>query len=196
VAQERDQDGLDRLVRKARSGSGAAFTELWELFNGPVEGYVRGLGVPDAEDVTSEAFLAAFASIGSFRGDGEQFRSWLFSIAHRRAVDDRRRRTRRGSDLAYDAVDDPREVSSAEAEALTQLEARDCLHLLSRLPRDQREVVFLRVMGGQSADQAGERLARSGGAVRQLQRRALDRLRRELSDRAGIAARRDETPVS
>ena len=82
---------LDDLVAKAKGGSQGAFAAIYELLVRPVAGYLRSRGVPDVEDVTSEVFLAVFAGIGRFQGDAEGFRSWVFTIAHRRSVDHWRR---------------------------------------------------------------------------------------------------------
>jgi len=63
--------GLDALVLDARAGSGAAFTDLWRRLSPVVAGYVRGRGVRDAEDVTSDVFLAAFRGLAVGPGHHE-----------------------------------------------------------------------------------------------------------------------------
>jgi RNA polymerase sigma factor (sigma-70 family) len=78
---------LDSWVQAARVGGEWAFSLLWEDLSGPVAGYLRARGVHDVEDVTSEVFLAAFKGIRGFQGNGDSFRSWLFTIAHHRSVD-------------------------------------------------------------------------------------------------------------
>ena len=84
-------EDLDRWVDAARAGGGWAFGQLWEALSPGVAGYVRGRGAPDPDDVTSEVFLAAFQRIAAFQGGGAAFRSWLFTIAHHKAVAPRRR---------------------------------------------------------------------------------------------------------
>ena len=58
-------------------------------------GYFRLQGAREPEDLVSEVFLGAFRSLDSFTGSEAQFRSWLFTIAHRRLTDERRRWARR-----------------------------------------------------------------------------------------------------
>ena len=95
-------DELDLLVAAARTGGGWAFGRLWEQLAPSVAAYLRGRGVRDADDVTSEVFLAAFRGIGRFHGDGVAFRSWLFTIAHHKSVDVHRRPATR--EVLVDAV--------------------------------------------------------------------------------------------
>lgn len=75
---------------------------------------------------------------------------------------------------------DHREDSSAEAEALQRISPREVLNLLDGLPRDQREVLALRLVAGHTVEQTAAAMGRTPGSVKQLQRRALGKLR-ELS---------------
>ena len=142
-----------------------------------VAGYVRGRGVRDADDVTSEVFLAAFTGMSRFAGDGADFRRWLFTIAHHRAVDEIRRRTRRPAEVPYDADEDGRTAASAETLALLADPHGTALDLLNALPADQRDVLLLRVVAGLPVGDVAGVLSRTPAAVRQLHHRALVRLR-------------------
>lgn len=171
---------LDSLVDDARAGSPEAFGELWQRLSPKVAGYARGRGVADPADFTSEVFLAAFQRIQAFSGDGAAFQRWLFTIAHHRAVDDLRRRNRRGLEVVYEPEADPRRSPSAEARALARLGDAAALELLSDMPDDQRNVILLRVVADLSVAEVAEMLDRSPDAVRQLQRRAVARLKRRI----------------
>jgi RNA polymerase sigma-70 factor (ECF subfamily) len=95
-------------------------------------------------------------------------------------VDDHRRQSRTPAKLPFEPGLDQREESSAEAEALERVSPREVLDLLDGLPRDQREVLALRLVAGLTVEQSAEAMGKSPGAVKQLQRRALAKLR-ELS---------------
>jgi RNA polymerase sigma-70 factor (ECF subfamily) len=182
--------GLDALVLDARAGSGAAFTDLWRRLSPVVAGYVRGRGVRDAEDVTSEVFLAAFRGLAGFDGDGAAFRRWLFTIAHHRAVDAVRRQSRAAGDVPLEGeLLDRRDgaARSAEIEALGRMAGEAALRLVHGLPADQRDVLLLRVVADLSVEEVAGVLERSADAVRQLHRRALVRLR-ELAAELGTLA--------
>jgi RNA polymerase sigma-70 factor, ECF subfamily len=175
-----DDDWLDSLVLEARAGterSGAAFTELWERLSPVVAGYVRGRGVREPDDVTSEVFLAAFRGLDGFRGDGAAFRRWLFTIAHHRAVDAVRQQSRQAGDVRYESAEDTRSTGSAESVVLGRMDHEEALRLVRTLPADQRDVVLLRVVADLPVEEVAQVLGRSPDAVRQLHRRALTRLR-------------------
>jgi RNA polymerase sigma-70 factor (ECF subfamily) len=173
-------DPLDALVADAMTGSPAAFAGIWEALSPSVLGYVRARGVRDAEDVTSEVFLAAYRGLGRFIGEGEDFRRWLFTIAHRRSID-HQRRSYRAREVAYDAEADARATVSAESQAFEEFGAGEVGVLLQSLPADQREVLLLRVVADLPVADVAVTLGRSPDAVRQLQRRALQRLRSEIT---------------
>lgn len=177
-----DADLAD-LVERARTGSPEAFTALYERLAGQVAGYLRSRGVPDVEDATSEVFLAVFTGLERFAGDGDRFRAWLFTIAHRRSVD-RWRRAGRGP--ALEPLDDapPTLVPSAEDDALVALGDDRVRALLDLLSPDQRDVLLLRVVADLSLEQVAGVLGKREGAVKALQHRALERLRRHLARKA------------
>ena len=164
-------------VVAARAGGGWTFERIWHELAGQVAGYLRARGVVAAEDATSEVFLAAFKGLPSFEGDGAAFRSWLFTIAHRRSVDEYRRVLR--SALHVDPVPASGGESTPSAESL----ALNDLHLgelLAGLPPAQREVIWLRFVVDLSVDEVARVTERPVTAVKQLQRRGIDRLRRHL----------------
>lgn len=177
---DRATDDLADVVARAREGSPEAFAALYERLAGQVAGYLRSRGVRDVEDATSEVFLAVFTGLARFEGDGDRFRAWVFTIAHRRSVD-RWRRVGRGP--ALEPLDDapPTLVPSAEDEAMVTLGDDRVRALLDLLSPDQRDVLLLRVVADLSLEQVAAVLGKREGAVKALQHRALARLRRHLS---------------
>lgn len=170
---------LDDLVRSATSGDGRAFGLLWERLSPLVAGYLRGRGASEPDDLTSDVFLAAFRRMGRFDGDGAAFRRWVFTIAHHRLVDDLRRRRSRGVSVPYEPDADPRSSVSAEDVALDGLGDGEVGRLLGLLTEDQREVLVLRVVGELSLAEVADVLGKPLTAVKSLQHRGLERLRRE-----------------
>lgn len=82
-------------IEALKSGDQEAWTALVSEFRPQIEGYARRMGAGDAEDVTGATLEAVARTIGTFEGSESQFRSWIFTIAHARIVDDHRRRSRR-----------------------------------------------------------------------------------------------------
>ena len=82
---------FDDVIAGARAGSPRAFERIFTTLAPVVTGYLRLQGAAEPEDLTSEVFVAVLRNVGSFDGDEAGFRSWVFTIAHRRLLDERRR---------------------------------------------------------------------------------------------------------
>ena len=177
-------------LEAARRGEPWALESIYRELAPSVTGYLRGQGVSDPDDATSEVFIGVVRGLERFRGDERDFRTWVFSIAHRRIIDHRRRVSRRPELLV-----EPSELSGglagvavgdAEAEALESLSTGWALSALGSLSTDQRAVVLLRVLADLSVEAVAAILGKSLGAVKSLQRRGLIALARNL-DRQGVS---------
>jgi RNA polymerase sigma-70 factor (ECF subfamily) len=165
------------LADSFRRGESWALTEVWHRYSAPVSAYLRGRGVTEPDDLTSEVFLQVFKSPGRFRGDEAALRTFVFSVAHARYVDHVRRSVRRGPDLEFDPVAHGGLAESAEADALRVVATRRVEQLLESLSPDQRDVLLLRIVADLSLEQTADVLGKSVGAVKALQHRGLAQLR-------------------
>lgn len=186
---DRDAELEDALVR-ARAGDRDAFGDIWTVLAPRVSGYLRGRGVVDVDDVTSEVFLAAFTSLQRFTGGAPQFRSWLFTIAHHKSVDEIRGRV---PESAYEPEHDPRSVVSAEDDVMQAVLGADVLRMLGALTDEQRDVLLLRVLADMSIEQVAETTGRTTGAVKQLYHRAIATAQRTAAAPAQDSSRRPVT---
>ena len=175
------QETFESTLLAAQHGAGWAFTAIWVDYAPAVAAFVRARGSREHDDLTSEVFLAVFDQIGSFRGGQAEFRSFVFSIAYRRLVDELRMRARRGTHEEWSADSDPRQSPSAEDDATTRIGEEQALRLLDILPPDQRDVMVLRVIADLTIEQIADVLGKREGAVKALQRRALENLRKKVS---------------
>lgn len=171
----------DRALDAARAGEPWALTQLWVEYSPAVAAFLNARGSSEPDDVTSEVFLAAFERLPEFRGDAAAFRSFLFSIAYRRLVDELRRRERRGPSIELTADNDPRRDDGADVEVDRHLADERALRLLQSLPDEQADVMVLRFIVDLSVEQTAEVLGKKPGAVRALQFRAVARLRKKIS---------------
>ena len=172
--------GFASVLVAAQTGAPWALELLYHALSPAVLGYLRIQGAADPEDLTNEVFLGVLRRIGSFEGNEEKFRSWVFTIAHSRLVDDRRRTDRRPH-LAGPHEDHwDRAGGDAEQEALGRLSSQRVQALCEGLVADQRDVLLLRVMAGLTVEAIAEALEKSEGAVKALQRRGLANLRKIL----------------
>lgn len=145
--------------------------------------YVRLRGARDPDDVTSEVFLQVFRDLGRFTGDEAGFRAWVFTIARRRVLDDHRRRARQPvtQPLLCEAAAANLVGGDVELDALRVLGDERVEAMLADLTDDQREVVVLRIVADLSLKQVAAATGRSLTAVKAIQHRALDALRRSLA---------------
>jgi RNA polymerase sigma-70 factor (ECF subfamily) len=159
-----------------------ACRQLYDDYAGRVLGYLRAQGAPEPEDLTSEVFLRVFDRLEQFSGDEPNFRSWLFTVAHRIVIDDARRRQRRPRTTTLSVDVESRDTGDVEHEALANVGAEWADALLASLPPEQRAVVALRVTADLSLEQVAEILGKRVGAVKSLQHRALESLRRRCEE--------------
>ena len=176
---ESTSDDLAADVERARAGAVDAFERIYRELSPSVASYLRWNGVLDVESLANEVMAQVHKNLPRFSGDAAAFRSWVFTIAHHRMVDDRRARGRRPtvSDLE---IQDATIVGNAEDEALEVLGTSRLHDLLDSLSPDQRDVLLLRIVADLSLEDVALALGKRRGAVKSLQHRALATLRRQL----------------
>jgi RNA polymerase sigma-70 factor (ECF subfamily) len=176
---------LGRDVEEARSGSVPAFERIYRELSPSVASYLRWNGVVDVESLANEVMAQVHRNLQRFTGDAAAFRSWVFTIAHHRMVDDRRAGGRRPT-IADAEIQETTLIGNVEDEALDMLGDRRLRELLEGLSPDQRDVLLLRIIADLSLEDVAVALGKRRGAVKSLQHRALATLRRQLDrERAG-----------
>jgi len=175
-----DQAQFASVLEAAQAGAEWAWSRLYGDIAGPVLGYLRTRGATEPEDLVGEVFLQVARNLGTFTGDYPAFRSWVFTVAHHRVVDERRYRTRRPVDPG-DIPEAALGSGNTEAEALELLTTDEVIGLLATLTTEQRDVLLLRVVGDLSIDEVAKAVGRRPGAVKALQRRGLEKLRRSIT---------------
>ena len=173
---------FDDVLSAALAHDPWACRRLYDDYAARVMGYLRAQGAPEPEDLTSEVFLRVFDRLSQFSGDEPNFRSWLFTIAHRILIDDARRRQRRPQTTMLPVDVESHAVGDVEHEALANVGAAWADEMLASLPPEQRAVVALRVTADLALEQVAEILGKRVGAVKSLQHRALENLRRRCEE--------------
>ena len=173
---------LDDVLPAAQLGEAWAISAVYAELAPRVQGYLRGRGAAEPEDLSSEVFLAVLPRLANVTGGAAGLRTFVFSVAHARLVDDLRRRGRREPATAYDEAQDRRTSASAEEGALDLVATDGVRTVLAGLPDDQCEVLLLRIVADLTVEQVAAAIGRSPGAVKQLQRRALLSLRAQVAD--------------
>jgi len=174
------------LIDRARRGQRDAFGELYDRYVDSVYRYValRVRDDDEAEDVTSDVFIKAMGALPRYE-PRQAFLAWLYRIARNAVID----RARLASRRTETALTEPLAATlAANGEGLDPLaralanDRRERLRAaLSRLHRDQQDVIVLRFIAGLSADEIGVVLRKPASTVRGIQMRGLRALREHLS---------------
>lgn len=188
-------DVFEDVLLAAQAGDENAFAQLWRALNPPVVRYLRTISPSSASDLASETWVQVIRNLSKFDGGEQAFRAWVFTIARNKVLDavrhDHRRPKSSNDDAALERL--PSQDDTAQL-AMDNLSTDAALALIASLPRDQAEVIMLRVVAGLDATAVGLILGKSPGAVRVTAHRGLRRLQ-ELVGRppvtpAGDAFRR------
>jgi RNA polymerase sigma-70 factor (ECF subfamily) len=183
LAKGREDNGRVRvLVERAQNGDRLALEELYLLHFDRIYSYLHmSVGSRhDAEDLTTQTFVKMLEAIGRFQWRSVPFSAWLFRIAHNLAMDHFRanRRWQPEEEVPETAQG---EESSAEEQALVSLGQTSMLTLIERLSPEQRQVLTLKFVFRFSNAEAAAILAKTEGAVKSLQHRALASLQKHVS---------------
>ena len=159
-----------------KRGDADAWAWLVAEFSSAIVGYATRMGARDAEEIMSATLEAVARRIADFEGNESQMRSFVFSIAHARIVDDIRRRTRR-SEVSIENTLTLLEAEEPNEDTFTD---PDLLAALNRLPEEQRTMLELRYVIGLSTKETADALGKSEVATRVALSRAFARLKELL----------------
>jgi RNA polymerase sigma-70 factor, ECF subfamily len=175
-------DADERILVEAAQRDPARFADLYERHFEQVYAFIarRMHDRAETEDLTSEVFRRALANLKKYQWHGTPFAAWLLRIAAN-AVADRWKRNARERELANSADS----AAPSSKEMTLSAESARLFRLVNGLPAEQRRVIILRFAEEKSAREIAEEIGRSEGAVKQLQFRALEKLRAQLDEKSG-----------
>lgn len=176
-------DHAAELLARVAGGDHGAFARLYDMLSPRVFGLILRVLVDrsQSEEVLQEVFLEVWQSASRFAPKKGQGRSWILTIAHRRAVDRVRasqastnRDVRvgfRNIDVAHDGVAEQVEL---------KIEGAQVVKALSALPEAQQEAITLAYYGGYSQSEIAALVGAPLGTVKTRMRDGLSRLRVEM----------------
>jgi RNA polymerase sigma-70 factor (ECF subfamily) len=173
---------VGQLVDRAKAGDTDAFAQLYDRYLDTIYRYVyyRVGSRQLAEDLTSETFLRALRSMGSFTWQGRDFGAWLVTIA-RNLVADHFKSSRTRLEVTTGEMLDPHETApSPEQSVLERLSNAALLEAVRKLNPQQQECVTLRFLQGLSVAETAQIMGKNEGAIKTLQYRAVRTLARLL----------------
>jgi RNA polymerase sigma-70 factor, ECF subfamily len=170
------------VVTRAVSGDRAAVAELLDSLRPQLLRYCRsrlgrhGGSYDAADDVAQEVCLAVISALPRYRDEGRPFVAFAFGIAAHK-IADAGRHAARAPIVLPDLPDRADSHAGPEDLVIANEDAELARSLLDTLPDPLRELLMLRIAAGLSAEETGQVLKMSAGAVRVAQHRALQRLR-------------------
>ncbi len=184
------------IVRKVLGGDANAFETLVLEYEKNVYNIALRMtgNSEDAADMTQEAFIKAYNSLQSFRGDSK-FSVWLYRIVSNVCLDFLRSKNRRptvslsvedddGEDTQLDVADESQSPELLLDRKLTRESVR---RGLDSLPPDYRQILLLREIQGLSYDEIAQALGLEVGTVKSRIFRARKRLCNFLIDDGNIS---------
>ncbi len=184
-----------KIIEKVLGGDANAFEELVLKYEKTVYNLaLRMVGDrDDAFDMTQEAFIKAYGSLSSFRGDSK-FSVWIYRIATNVCLDFLRSKSRKqqvsltvSDDDDEDAqLDIPDPKADPEQQLIKKISMQSVEEGLKTLPDKQRQILVMRELGGMSYAEIGKALSLEEGTVKSRIFRARKRLCTFLLDSGNI----------
>lgn len=178
---------VSALVQRAAEGDAQATHDLLARVHPLAVRYCRtrltrlpGDARHFVDDLAQEVCIAVLCALPRYRDTGKPFEAFVVAIAQHKVADLQRAAMRGPGSTAVPSDEMPEwpdDSLGPEERALLSSDAEWAKELLANLPEHQRELVLLRVAVGLTAEETGQMLGMSPGAVRVAQHRALSRLR-------------------
>lgn len=177
---EPGESTAEELLSRVARGDREAFSDVYDALSGPVLGLVRSVvrDPAQSEEVMQDVMVEVWRTAARFRPERGSARSWVLTLAHRRAVDRVRsaqaaaEREQKAALLARTPAFD--EVSEQVEGRLERVQVRRCLRMLTEL---QREAVTLAYYRGLTYREVAGLLSLPLGTVKTRLRDGLIRLR-------------------
>lgn len=176
-----DADVVD-LVARAQAGNADAFGSLYDRYVDIVYRYIyyRVGNQSLTEDMVSETFLRALRRITSFTWQGRDFGAWLVTIARNLIADHYKSSRYKLEVTTGEILDGDRATEGPENQVLDSITNITLLEAVKMLGAEQQECVVLRFLQGFSVTETALAMGKTEGAIKALQYRAVQSLKRLL----------------
>lgn len=158
------------------SDAASEFAGYYEQFKNAILNYILyrvNFDRDTAEDITSETFIKAFEHFDKY-DRSRPFKNWIFAIAHNQLVN---YYVGKKEVLSLDDSVKVIKECTIENDTDAQMEIANVMHLVSKLPEAQKEIVILRYVNDLNNSEIAETLGKEEGAVRTALSRAIAALR-------------------
>lgn len=169
---EHEQD----LLKRAQQFDSEALAIIFDRYYEPIYRYLyhHVHHVQTAEDLAGRVFQQLLDHLQAGNGPKQHLKAWMFRVAYHSIVDDSRRQQFRN----HEPLDE--NTIHIEDEPADFLLVTQAYEALAKLPSRQRDVIILHYLMDTGPAEIADILELSVGAVKALQHRGLEALRREL----------------
>ncbi|MEU1281373.1 ECF RNA polymerase sigma factor SigK [Streptomyces sp. NPDC005805] len=171
---------VDDLLLRAAAGDEQAFAAVYDALAQPVMGLACRIvrDTAQAEEVTQDVMVEVWRTAGRYRPERGTARSWVLTLAHRRAVD-RVRTAQAGRERERRAgmLSEAREFDEVAEAVEGDDERRRVYRCLARLARLQRVPLVLAYYQGLTYREVADSLSTPPGTVKSRMRAGLKALR-------------------
>jgi len=179
-------EGEQNYIKQAKRGDKEAFAELYRHYLPKIYRFVflKVNNKTEAEDLTHEVFLNTWQNLNSYTPTEFPFSSWLYRIARNEVIDFYRTDKK---NVRLDLVDEDflkmPETESQDLDLVLSLES--VKNLIQFLRPEQQDVLIMRFIEDLSHKEIANALNKSEGAIRLLQHRAINELKKIAEKNVG-----------
>lgn len=168
--------GFNIVLERARKGRQESLMRLYDLCCGTVfnASYRIVLNAQDAEEITQDAFLKAFASLDSFSGSERDFVAFVKTIAINKSIDLFRKHSR---EPFYEEIDYKTSDIEDDNDDFEDLPIEKIKEALNNLPDGYRLTITLRLIDGMEFSDIAKQMGIKESTVRSQYARGLEKLR-------------------
>ena len=168
--------GFDIVLERARKGNQESLMRLYDLCCDAVfnASYRIVLNTQDADEITQDAILKAFANLNSFKGSDRDFTALVKTIAINKSIDLFRKQSK---EPFYTEIDNTADQIEDDDEDFEDFPIEKIKEALNSLPDGYRLTITLRLIEGKDFAEIAEMMGIKESTVRSQYARGLEKLR-------------------
>jgi len=174
------------LIKESRSGEAGSFGKLYDIYQPQIYRFIflKVSRKEEAEDLTHQVFLSAWQNIKKYQIRKFPFSSWLYRIAKNKVIDFYRTSK---NNISIELVNESefKNLPSPEMKTENSLEIKKVKKAMSFMNQEQQDVIIMRFVEDMPTKEVANILGKSEGAIKLIQHRALNKLKKILEENNG-----------
>jgi RNA polymerase sigma-70 factor (ECF subfamily) len=172
-------EGEKEIIEKAKNGEKEAFGLLYDYYHPRIYRFIflKVSNKQDAEDITHQVFLSAWQNIKNYEPQGFPFSSWLYKISRNAVIDFYRSKKNEISlEEVGDRLNDELRIDKIDL----KIQIEKVMKALKKLKPEYQDIIIMRFVDDLSIKEVAKVLDKSEGAVKIMQHRAINSLKKLL----------------